>query len=67
MILVTVTVTPIEGGDRNGHQDRDGGAAARMRQKTGLHPCAEPLTGYNAITVAGQLPAGGYIPIWGMR
>jgi hypothetical protein len=38
MILLTVTVTPLYGGDRYVHHNHDGAPATRMRQKTGLHP-----------------------------
>jgi hypothetical protein len=39
MIMVTVTVTTLYGGDRYGHHDHDGAPAAGMRQKTRLHLC----------------------------
>jgi hypothetical protein len=51
--LLTVTVTPLYGGDRYVHHNHGGAPAARMRQKTRLPPVpaacrtrADPLTGY---------------------
>jgi hypothetical protein len=51
VIMVNVTVTPIEGGDRNGHHDHRREDAARTLHRRGA--CAMPAVGHFAAKMAG--------------